>query len=73
MILACGEHYKMESVENKACIWHSVWLNDNMSWRQLSRVVVVVIKEGSLEEKNGVFIKIRKNAPFIFFVIHSLS
>lgn len=30
MILACREHYKHESVENKACIWHSVWLNDNM-------------------------------------------
>lgn len=29
MILACGEYYKNESVENKACIWHSVWLNDN--------------------------------------------
>lgn len=31
------------------------------------------VKEDFLEERNEVFLQTKNNAPFIFFVVHSLS
>lgn len=39
----------------------------------INRIVGAGIKEDFLEERSEVSIKVGINAPFIFFVVHSLS
>ena len=70
MSLAYEEQFKNESVENKACIWHSVLAE----WQYVMKTV----KQNRSCNNQGrlpggkVFIKIRKKGP-LYFLCHSQS